>query len=1191
MSRFVTALAVLILPFAPVIAAEPRKPNIVVILADDLGYADLGCQGCKDIPTPNIDTLAKNGIRCTSGYSNHPVCSPSRAGLMTGLYPQRFGFEHNSGPEKFADPKFGVPKTVPTLAEKLKAAGYATGMIGKWHIGFKEGLRPHERGFDYHFGFLSGAHAYLPGRKDNDPLVRNGKTVDDEKEYLTDAFAREAVGFIDRNKDGPFFLYVAFNAVHTPLQATGDYEKRFPEIKDTKRKTYAGMLSAMDDAVGKVLAKLRDLKLEENTLVVFYSDNGGPTTETSSRNDPLRGFKGQMYEGGVRVPFLWQWKGTLPAGKVYDPAVAGFDVHATALAAAGAAVPKDKPLDGVNLLPYLTGEKKDAPHEKLFWRAGPQHAARVGDWKLVSFRGTSQLFNLKDDLGEKTDLAAKEPAKFKELENIYSAWDKQMMPPLWVRQDAKNPGPKKDEPKKEEPKKEDPKADDTIATRFKQLDTNSDGKLSADELKKATPAVQKRLDGADKDKDGFLTLEEVRAHLGSAAPPAKQPEVAPKPKPKSEPTPLGTADKPALKPGPNNAAGKDAAGNGQLFESIHVAGLTDIRKGMNGFALADLNHDGRPDLVAVFTPPIARPEDPAKTGEVERVPLRQASDQLLVLINEGGFKFRSHTIEIRGSTLTNDKFGQRTQIPNLADFNGDGHLDILITRSAAMLAGKMRADVKDGGNTLLVSDGAWDKFRDLSDKLGIRNETGYNRQTSIADVNRDGWLDVAIGCDNIGNAQGGLPYSRLFVFKPNGPKFQDGKFEDIGGTDLVPDFGGFHHDSAKDKAGPGITLRDLDGDGDLDLLQSFHVDVREPLLPFSPGEYRQGFFCWKNQLVETGKLKFEKVTGNGFAAEARLKYNRDKQLYEPASDAKAPGLPYIAVADVDNDGQPDVFATGPSDRSWSPRVEYVGGRFWTNKGGFQFEERTKAAGLHAINNTYRQWYEFFDCPLSNFHKTWKPKVDKLPSQPGLAPSNPIDNRPYYADTVFGDFNNDGWQDVIVIDRRESPQIVVRSILFLNKGDGTFEPKPTTFSGLDAGGISGEAADLNGDGLLDLVVASDPDNTGGAIEIARYESKVYWNTGEHGARANHWLRLRFAGLRDAELIGAKVELVAGGQKQYRWVHSNHSYKSGGALDAHFGLGKHDKADVVVTLPGGKPIRFGNVAVDRVLMLDLKTGTPK
>jgi poly(3-hydroxybutyrate) depolymerase len=727
-----------------------------------------------------------------------------------------------------------------------------------------------------------------------------------------------------------------------------------------------------------------------------------------------------------------------------------------------------------------------------------------------------------------------------------------------------------------------------IATRFKQLDANGDGKLSAEELKKATPAVQRRLDGADQDKDGFLTLEEVRAHLGGAAPPAKQPEVAPMPKAKTEvmaSTPTPVDGKPVLKSLPDSDAVRDAAGKGQLFECVHVPGITDVRKGMNGFAIADLNHDGRPDLVAVFTPPIARPEDPAKTGDVERVPLRQASDQLLVLINEGGFKFRSHTIEIRGSTLTNDKFGQRTQIPNLVDFNGDGHLDILITRSAAMLAGKMRADVKDGGNTLLVSDGAWDKFRDLSDKLGIRNETGYNRQTSIGDVNRDGWLDIAIGCDNIGNAQGGLPYSRLYVFKPNGPKFEDGKFEDIGGTDLVPDFGGFYHDSAKDKAGPGITLRDLDDDGDLDLIQSFHVDVREPLLPYSPGEYRQGLFCWKNLLVETGTLKFEKVIGNGFAAEARLKYNRQKQIYEPASDVKAPGLPYIAVADVDNDGRPDIFATGPSDQSWSPRVEYVGGRFWTNKGGFQFEERTKAAGLDAINNTYRQWYEFFECPLSNFHQNWKPRTDAVRSQPGLKPNNPIDNRPYYADAVFGDFNNDGWLDLVVLDRRESPALVIRSILFLNKGDGTFEPKPTTFSGLDAGGISGEAADLNGDGLLDLVIASDPDNTGGASDIRRYESKVYWNTGEHGGGANHWLRLRFSGVKDAELIGAKVELIAGGQKQYRWVHSNHSYKSGGALDAHFGLGKHDKADVVVTLPGGKPIRFENVTVDRFVELDL------
>jgi hypothetical protein len=486
--------------------------------------------------------------------------------------------------------------------------------------------------------------------------------------------------------------------------------------------------------------------------------------------------------------------------------------------------------------------------------------------------------------------------------------------------------------------------------------------------------------------------------------------------------------------------------------------------------------------------------------------------------------------------------------------------------------------------------GVAERFKQL-DRNGdgklTRDEVADAAAFAAADADKDGWLDIAIGCDNIGNAQGGLPYSRLFVFKPNGTKFEDGKFEDIGGTALVPDFGGFFHDSAKDKAGPGITLRDMDGDGDLDLLQSCHVDVREPLLPFSPGEYRQGLFCWKNQRAETGALKFQKVTGNGFAAEARLRYNREKQLYEPASAAKAPGLPYIAVADVDNDGLPDIFATGPSDVSWSPRVEYVGGRFWKNLGGFRFEERTEAAGLAAINNTYRQWYAFFDCPLSSFHLNWKPRVPKLSSQPGLAPSNPIDNRPYYADAIFGDFNNDGWQDLVVLDRRETPGIVARSILFLNKGDGTFEPKPTTFSGLDSSGIAGEAADLNNDGLLDLVIAADPDNTGSASDIRRYESKVYWNTGEHGAKANHWLHLTFTGLRDAELIGARVELTAGGRKQYRWIHSNHSYKSGGALDAHFGLGVYNRVDVNVTLPDGRTVGFPAVGGDRFLDANLAT----
>jgi hypothetical protein len=403
-------------------------------------------------------------------------------------------------------------------------------------------------------------------------------------------------------------------------------------------------------------------------------------------------------------------------------------------------------------------------------------------------------------------------------------------------------------------------------------------------------------------------------------------------------------------------------------------------------------------------------------------------------------------------------------------------------------------------------------------------------------------------------------------------------FTDLGGSDRIPDFGGFYHDSAKDKAGPNLALRDLDGDGDLDLIQSCQIHLREPLLPYSPGEYRQGVFCWKNLFRETGETRFEKVPGNGLAVEASLLYDREKQLYENATEAKAPGLPYLFFADVDNDGQQDALAIGPSDPGWSPRTEDVGGRFWKNLGGFRFEERTEAAGLAALNWNYRQWHEFFAQPMSERHRRWRP-LSGTKSQPGVPSQHPLENRPYYADGIFGDFNNDGWLDLIALDRRESPNLPTRAMLWMNRGDGTFEPKTTTFSGLDIGGISGEASDLNGDGLLDLFIAADPDNTGVALDIARYESKVYWNTGEHGAKANHWLHLTFTGLKEAELIGAHVELTADGKKQHRWIHSNHSYKSGGALDAHFGLGKATSAEVKVTLLNGKMKTFSAIAADK------------
>ncbi len=423
-------------------AASATRPNIIIFLADDLGYADVGFNGCEDIPTPHIDSIADKGVKFTDGYANHPVCSPSRAGLLSGMYQHRFGFENNSGPEEYSDPNFGIPRDIPTLAERLSEAGYATAWVGKWHVGFQPGLLPHERGFGTTYGFHSGARTYYPnGPRQNHQMWRNGQPFDDETEYLTDAFARDSVAFIEETQasDQPFFLFFAFNAVHLPLEATKKYESRFPKIKNKKRKTYAGMLSALDDAMGSVMNKVRELGEEDNTLVFFYSDNGGPTTQTTSRNDPLRGYKGNMFEGGIRVPFAIQWPAVLSAGKVFREPIMGFDVHATALAAAGIELPDTERIDGKNLIPYLNGSQSGAPHKQLFWRSGGQHAARVGDWKLVQSRGEpTMLFNLSRDMGEKKDLSKRNPEKLKELQAIYDSWSSQMEAPRWIRQDRTN---------------------------------------------------------------------------------------------------------------------------------------------------------------------------------------------------------------------------------------------------------------------------------------------------------------------------------------------------------------------------------------------------------------------------------------------------------------------------------------------------------------------------------------------------------------------------------------------------------------------------------------------------------------------------------------------------------------------------------------------------------------------------------
>jgi arylsulfatase A-like enzyme len=424
-------------------AEPPRKPNVVVIVADDLGYADVGFQGCKDVPTPHLDALARSGVVCTSGYVSHPFCSPTRAGLLTGRYQQRFGHENN--PKWEPDNKdVGLPLDQVTLADALKGSGYVTGAVGKWHLGAHPSFHPNRRGFDHYFGLLGGGHQYFdhnqfktnPTRAKQEyfiPLVRDDKPVE-ESEYLTDALGREAAAFVDSNRAKPFFLYLAFNAPHTPLQAPAKYLDRVKGIEDEKFRTYGAMVCGMDDAVGLLLARLKEHKLTEDTLIFFFSDNGGPTSTTHCRNTPLRGAKEEVYEGGIRVPFVVSWPAKLKPGK-FDHAVSTLDVFPTAVAAAGGEAPKGVKLDGVDLPPHLLGASKSSLADRtLFWRTGggKSFAARKGALKLVKVgKSPAELYDLSADVGEANDLAGKKPDEVAALQKELDAWNGELVAPKW----------------------------------------------------------------------------------------------------------------------------------------------------------------------------------------------------------------------------------------------------------------------------------------------------------------------------------------------------------------------------------------------------------------------------------------------------------------------------------------------------------------------------------------------------------------------------------------------------------------------------------------------------------------------------------------------------------------------------------------------------------------------------------------
>lgn len=425
-----------------------RPPNLVVIMADDLGYADVGFNGCEDIPTPAIDSIAAGGARFSSAYVSYPVCGPSRAGFMTGRYPQRFGFERN--PQyRIDDPNMGLPLTEETLAEVLKKVGYTSGVVGKWHLGAEETLHPLNRGFDFFHGHLGGGHRYLP----EELTIRESKEAKNEQEsyrtwilrnkepvpptkYLTDDFSDAAVEFVATNQDVPFFLFLSYNAPHGPLQATDKYLSRFPHIEDSKRRTYAAMVSAVDDGVGRLLEKLRMLGLEENTLVFFLSDNGGPTKKNASRNTPLRGGKSDVWEGGFRVPFALKYPAAVEAGTKFDHPVSSLDIFATIVDLTDAPICAERPVDGVNLLPFLTGKQDGSPHESIFLRKFDQqrYAIRRGDFKLV-IPGRDvrpELYNLEADIDETRNIVRSYPELAGELNRHLEDWTSELMEPIFL---------------------------------------------------------------------------------------------------------------------------------------------------------------------------------------------------------------------------------------------------------------------------------------------------------------------------------------------------------------------------------------------------------------------------------------------------------------------------------------------------------------------------------------------------------------------------------------------------------------------------------------------------------------------------------------------------------------------------------------------------------------------------------------
>lgn len=417
---------------------KTSKPNIILIVADDLGYGDLGFTGSKQLKTPNLDALANSGVQCTQGYVSSAVCSPSRAGFLTGINQVEFGYDNNLGPNQHGfDPEDrGLPLGISTIGDYLQDEGYVTGLVGKWHLGYEDQFYPTNRGFDEFWGYRGGGHDYFiaspEGKGYKVPIECNYKKPK-TLTYLTDDKGDECVDFIRRHADNPFFLFASFNAPHTPMQALEKDMNLFSHIKDNKRRIYAAMVYRLDINIGRIINEVKEQGLDQRTMIVFLSDNGGPVHVNSSLNAPYRGQKGILLEGGIHVPFVISWPGHLREGSLFDEPVSSLDLAPTFLSIAEAEVEADRGFSGVNLIPFLTTGKEGLKNRQMKWRFTISAAIREGDWKLIRLPDRfPQLYDLSTDITEENDRAMHHLDKTRDLLKKLGNWDVHLPHPLFL---------------------------------------------------------------------------------------------------------------------------------------------------------------------------------------------------------------------------------------------------------------------------------------------------------------------------------------------------------------------------------------------------------------------------------------------------------------------------------------------------------------------------------------------------------------------------------------------------------------------------------------------------------------------------------------------------------------------------------------------------------------------------------------